>query len=240
VVDLTGSLEGEAGVVVRLGGDEGGPLVDLTTVAVVSMHPMAAVLRLLVERLSVLGLERLAATVLLPASEMGSAGVDELHQQTAGLLTFKPLQKDVYDAQVAFNLQASLGTAAKIDLERERTKISRQVGGDANVLALQVVQAPVFHGFAASVFVEMSHVVSEEKLHRALRSGMLHLAEVTAPSNASVAGTGEVRLTFQLTASKVGSSFWIWLTGDNLRLAVKNAALCALELVALRPCGGVN
>jgi aspartate-semialdehyde dehydrogenase len=231
IVDLTGALEGEAGVVVRSGGEEGETPVNLTTVAVVSMHPMAAVLRLMRMRLNTLGLKRLAATVLLPASEMGSAGVDELHQQTAGLLTFKPLQKNVYDAQVAFNLQASLGS---------ESKILRQAGGEADVLTLQVVQAPVFHGFAASVFVEMNDVVRKEPLHKVLRSGVLHFAEDLAPSNNSVAGTAEVSLSLQVAESGEASSFWIWLAGDNLRLAAKNASLCALELAALRPVLGVN
>jgi aspartate-semialdehyde dehydrogenase len=240
IVDLTGALEGEAGVVVRSGGEEGETPVNLTTVAVVSMHPMAAVLRLMRMRLNTLGLKRLAATVLLPASEMGSAGVDELHQQTAGLLTFKPLQKNVYDAQVAFNLQASLGSESKIDPDRERAKILRQAGGEADVLTLQVVQAPVFHGFAASVFVEMNDVVRKEPLHKVLRSGVLHFAEDLAPSNNSVAGTAEVSLSLQVAESGEASSFWIWLAGDNLRLAAKNASLCALELAALRPVLGVN
>ena len=50
---------------------------------------------------------QLAATVLEPASEQGKAGLDELHQQTVGLLSFQSVPKDVYDTQVAFNLKAA-------------------------------------------------------------------------------------------------------------------------------------
>ena len=35
--------------------------------------------------------------------------MDELHQQTVNLLSFQPLPKDVYDAQVAFNMLARHG-----------------------------------------------------------------------------------------------------------------------------------
>ena len=41
-----------------------------------------------------------------PASEHGQRGMDELHQQTVNLLSFQPLPKDVFDAQVAFNMVA--------------------------------------------------------------------------------------------------------------------------------------
>jgi hypothetical protein len=37
-----------------------------------------------------------------------------------------------------------------------------------------------------------------------------------------------------------GDGFWLWMAGDNLRLAVSNAAGCAQELATLRPAGGVN
>jgi aspartate-semialdehyde dehydrogenase len=245
VVDLTGALEGMPGVLVRAGFMEGrwveaGTAPDLATVAVVVAHPMAAVLAVIETKLRPLGLVRLAATVLLPASEMGSAGVDELHQQTVGLLSFQPLQKDVYDAQVAFNVLASLGGAAKVDLERVRSTIVRQsklLAGGSSVLALQVVQIPVFHGFGASVFVEMTPGVDEAEVRRLVDGGVLRVVEQGAPSNESVAGENEMMV--RLEAADEGG-FWLWMAGDNLRLAVGNAAGCAQELAALRPASGVN
>ena len=49
------------------------------------------------------------ATIFEPASEHGQRGMDELHQQTVNLLSFQPLPKDVFDAQVAFNMVARYG-----------------------------------------------------------------------------------------------------------------------------------
>jgi len=239
VVDLTGALEGLPGVVVRSAWVDGGDAPDLATVAVVAAHPMAAVMALIETKLRPLGLTRLVATVLLPASEMGSAGVDELHQQTVGLLAFHPLQKDVYDAQVAFNVLAELGGAAKGDLERVRSTIVRQVellGGVAGALALQMVQVPVFHGFGASVFVEIAPEVGEAEVRRALQGGVLQVVE-DAPSNESVAGESVMMVRLEAAG---GDGFWLWMAGDNSRLTVGNAAGCARELVALRPASGVN
>jgi aspartate-semialdehyde dehydrogenase len=224
---------------------QGGAVPDLTTIAVVSANPAAIMLALANTRLRPLGLTRLAATVLQPASELGNAGVEEVHQQTVGLLSFKPLKKDVYDAQVAFNVVASLGSAAKVDLETVRTKISRQVGaltGDTAVdsIALQLLQVPVFHGYTASVFLELVAGVGDEAVRNALHGGELQLLDEQSPSNESVAGRDEVLLSVTATSSKEGSAFWLWMAADNLRLAARNAAACALELVKLRPTSGVN
>jgi aspartate-semialdehyde dehydrogenase len=244
IVDLTAALEGLPGALLRSSWMEGaGP--DLATTAVVAAHPMAALLALLEVRLRPLGLKRLAATVLLPASEMGSAGVDELQQQTVGLLTFQTLPKGVYDAQVAFNVAASLGGAAKLDLVAVRTLIARQAAiltGEASVLAVQAVQAPVFHGFAASVFVELQEGIVHEAVAKALRGGILQVvaAEEDEPSNASVAGDSEATLSVRAAGATADGTFWVWLTVDNLRLAVGNAAGCARELAALRPVSGVH
>jgi aspartate-semialdehyde dehydrogenase len=241
VVDLTGALEGLPGVLVRSGWIAEGAAPDLATVAVVAAHPVAAVLALIEIRLRELGLMRLVATVLLPASEMGSAGVDELQQQTVGLLTFKTLPKDVFDAQVAFNVLAAVGGAAKVDLERVRSTIARQAGllaGESDVLALQVVQAPVFHGYAASVFLEMAAGVDEAEVRSALQGGVLQMVgEGDSPSNENVAGESEMVLRLEAAG---GDGFWLWMAGDNLRLAASNAAGCAQELATLRPAGGVN
>ncbi len=245
IVDLTGALEGQPQVLVRSPLIKGGTAPDLTTVAVVSAHAVAVMLGLLHARLQPLGLTRMAATVLQPASECGSAGVEELHQQTVGLLSFKPLKKDIYDTQVAFNVVASLGDAAKVSLETVRAKIGRHLGvlsGGAAVdrMALQLLQVPVFHGYTMSVFLELVAGVEEDAVRVALRGGEFELVEEPLPSNESVAGKDEVVLSMSAAKSKDGSAFWVWMAADNLRLAASHAAACAMELAALRPASGVH
>jgi aspartate-semialdehyde dehydrogenase len=245
IVDLTGVLEGQPHVLVRSPLVEGGTLPDLSTLAVVSAHPAAIMLALATTKLRFLGLIRMAATVLQPASELGNAGVEEVHQQTVGLLSFKPLKKDIYDAQVAFNVVASLGAAAKLNLESNQDKIHRQIGildqdGMADSVSLQLLQAPVFHGYTASVFLEMSQVLHEDEVRKELLGDASQLLEETSPSNELVAGKGEVLVRVTGTSSKEGSAFWLWMAADNLRLAARNAVTCALELVQLKPVSGLQ
>lgn len=245
IVDLTGALEGQPNVLVRSPLVDGGIQPDLATVAEVSAHPAAIMLAMATERLRREGLTRMAATLLQPASELGNAGVEEVHEQTVGLLSFKPLRKDVFDAQVAFNMVASLGAAAKSDLKNTRETIHRHIGildgnGATDSVTLQLLQAPVFHGYTASIFVEISKLQDEELVRKALLGDGSKLFEEESPSNEIVAGKGEVLFHITATSAKDGSAFWLWMAADNLRLAARNAAACALELVRLKPTSSVQ
>src|SRR5277367_3214765 len=124
IVDLSGGLEGEPGVLVcapwlqeAMGEAAVAIAPNLHTPAVVSAHPAALVLALLLEGLQHLGAIRsVSATVLEPASEYGKAALDELHQQTVALLSFQSIPTKVYDVQVAFNTVAAFGDGAKFSV----------------------------------------------------------------------------------------------------------------------------
>lgn len=240
IVDLTGALEEQQNVLVRSPLVEGGTLPDLATVAEVSAHPAAIMLALTHARLQSLGLTRMAVTVLQPASELGSAGVEEVHQQTIGLLSFRPLKKDIYDTQVAFNMVASLGGDAKLNLDTAGAKIHRHIvtltsADAADSIALQLLQAPVFHGYTASIFVELSRAEDEGSVRAAMLGGEPSLFEEESPSNESAAGKGEVLFSITPAISHPSNTFWLWIASDNLRLAARNATACALELLDLKP-----
>jgi aspartate-semialdehyde dehydrogenase len=252
IVDMTYALEGEAGVLVRgpwaavdaSGGDVDLGGLDLTTPAVVAAHPAAVMLALGAGRVdAALGLRTLAATVFEPASEHGQAAMDELHQQTVSLLSFQTVPRDQFDAQVAFNLVPGLGDAAKVKLEAVRDRIARHyallVGGRLPGLALQVVQAPVFHGYVISVLVELKEPSSAGQVEAALFGEHVDVVtgESDAPSNLSAAGQGDVLV--RVTEADE-TRLWVWMAADNLKLAALNAAECANELRRLRPLGPVQ
>ena len=95
-----------------------------------------------------------------PVSERDQAGVEELESQTASLLSFREIAKPVFDAQVAFNLLASYGEESKPRLADTRSAIARDVArylaGRAPVPAIQLVQAPVFYGYAFAAYAEFA------------------------------------------------------------------------------------
>ncbi len=258
IVDLTYALEREKDVLVRapwvaeaLAAKTQGnrPEPDLNTPAVVAAHPAAVMLALIAARLTTkLQLTRVAATVMEPASEHGRAAMDELHQQTVHLLSFQSLPREQYDAQVSFNLLPSLGEAAKVQLamteQRIRDHYAGLSGGALPSLAMQLIQAPVFHGYAASVLVEFGRPATVEQVEVALAGEHVDVVsgQSDPPSNLSAAGQEDimVRVSEDASGDEIGTRFWLWLAADNLKLAALNAITCANELRRLRPLGKVQ
>jgi aspartate-semialdehyde dehydrogenase len=244
IVDLTGALEGGEGIPVMSPWVEGARMPDLTTVAVVPANPAAVMLALLATRLRAgVGAVKMVATVLQPASQHGKAGLDELHAQTAALLSFQGVPRDVYDAQVAFNLLVELGADAKVSLAEDREQMRRQFAALAGglELELQLVQAPVFNGYTASVFVEFEAKVAGAAVGKALDGGVVRVVAEgdEAVSNQDVTEQAEVIVSVA-DAGEERRGFWVWAAADNLRLAALNAAACAAELARLRPAGKVQ
>jgi len=252
VLDLSGALDREPGVVVRapwLDFEAAAP--DLFTPAVVPAHPAALALGLLLERLHRAVPVRAAfATLLAPASEFGRGAMDELHQQTLNLLSFQELPRAIYDAQVAYNLLNGLGEAATASLvaleARVRRHYAQLAGPRGPALALQVVHAPVFHGHTFSIAVELERPAEIAQIEEALSSEHLDLVleDTDAPSNLAATGQNDVlvRLRPEKDArnSSQASRLWLWAASDNLRLHAQNAVECALDLRRLRPAGTVQ
>jgi aspartate-semialdehyde dehydrogenase len=180
-------------------------------------------------------------TILLlfpPVSERDQAGVDELESQTANLLSFRPIAQPVFDAQVAFNLLAGYGEECEPTLAELRAAIARDtseyLAGRVAVPALQLVQAPVFYGYAVAAYAEFTSPPHREQLEAAFASlGVkVGVAGDPAPTNVSVAGENEIHIARVEPDPSVAGGVWIWGVADNLRLAAVNAVRIAEELVA--------
>lgn len=261
VLDLSGALDQEPGVVVRApwldlrGRGAETAAVDLFTPAVVPAHPAALALALVLERLQQAAPVRATfATLLQPASEFGRAALDELHQQTMSLLSFQTMPRALYDTQAAYNMLAGLGEAAKVSLGSVEARVRRHFAAlSANrwpPLALQVVHAPVFHGHTFSIAVELERPAEISALEEALSGDHLDLVLEDTDSPSNLASTGQndvlVRLRPELGAapgarnSTAISRLWLWAASDNLRLQAHNAVACAMDLRRLRPQGTVQ
>ncbi len=252
IVDMTYALEGERGVPVRApwvrealkteARAAGGP--NLETAAVVAAHPAAVMLGLVAARVqAAMTVRSLAATVVEPASEHGRAAMDELHQQTVNLLSFQTLPKEQYDAQVAFNVVPSLGESAKVDLLATEERIARHYAllGALPRLDLELVQAPVFHGYVASVMLELEDETTAAQVEAALVGEGIDMVgeEGDPPSNLSAAGQEDVMVRVKRTEGSA-RRFWLWVAADNLKLGALNGIACANELRRLRPRGKVQ
>jgi aspartate-semialdehyde dehydrogenase len=185
--------------------------------------------------------QRIVLLLFPPVSDRDQAGIEELESQTAGLLSFREINRTVFDAQVAFNLLASYGEASKPRLEDVRARIANDVlgylRGRAPVPAIQLVQAPVFYGYAFAAYADLPSPGAPESFGQ-LEAAFLGLgAKIAAPdhaspTNVSVAGESEIHLARIKPDPNVANGAWIWGVVDNLRLTATNAVRIAEELVA--------
>jgi aspartate-semialdehyde dehydrogenase len=250
VLDLSGALDQEAGVLVRAPWLGAAGLAAETTADLFT--PAAALaLALLLERLQQAAPIRFAAaTVLEPASAFGRGAMDELHQQTVSLLSFQSLPRAIYDAQVAYNLLSGMGESSTINLIAEDARIRRhyEALGDGRwpSLALQVLHAPVFHGHAFSIAVELERAVDITALEEALGGEHVDLVLEDTDSPSNLAATGQSDILVRLRPERSSRNpnqaarLWLWAATDNLRLQAQNAVECALDLRRLRPAGTVQ
>ncbi|HTB97842.1 MAG TPA: Asd/ArgC dimerization domain-containing protein [Terracidiphilus sp.] len=252
VLDLSGALDQETGVLVRapwVNADNGSA--DLFTPAIVPAHPAALALALLLGRLQeAVPVRMTSVTLLLPASEFGRAAMDELHQQTVNLLSFQTLPREAYDAQAAYNLLSGVGENAKVRLSAVEARVRRHFAALAEnrwpALSLQVIAAPVFHGHAFSISVELERPVDVGALEDALSGDHLDLVleDTDSPSNLAATGQNDVLVRMRPEPGACNpaesSRVWLWAATDNLRLFAQNAVDCALELRRLRPQGTVQ
>jgi len=250
IIDLSSALENEPQATVRSLwierelGQVAPP--ELQPGPCITAHPVAVTLALLLLRAKKAGVIRRAVTTIFePASEHGQRGMDELHQQTVNLLSFQPLPKDVFDAQVAFNLVERYGPKSQPSLDSVEARVLRHyrkiTDGNALEPSLILLQAPIFHGHATAIFLEMDKPVDLSAVSDALAGDHVSMPsnDEDAPSNVSSAGQGDIQLAIKSDPVEP-NGVWLWAAVDNLRLSAINAVECAESMTATRPTGKIQ
>lgn len=236
IIDLSDSLESETGAVVCSPWLTSTPFAGRRVSIVIPAHPAAVMLALIASGLhDAFESVHLAATVLEPASQQGITGIDELQQQTINLLGFRSLPQTVYDAQVAFNLRTSLGESARTQLTQISATIRRHLGiiaGDAiaSAVSFQLLQAPVFHGYMMSIYVELPRAVDSAAIRKALEAKSLHVipAGEEAPTNQSIVEEAAIAISLVMEPARgERRGCWLWVAADNLKLAARQAVACS-------------
>lgn len=217
---------------------------DPADVAVhVIAHPAAIALALFLRRLHANDAIRSSVIqIFAPASEHGTVGVHELQQQTVSLLSFKNLPKDVFDTQLSFNMLARYGQEAPVSLEESEMRIERHLasllalpgdGAGAPMPSLRVIQAPVFHGYSFSAWVEFENAPDMEALESSLSIESIEVrgGDFEPPTNVGQAGQGGIAVGAITPDRNNPDAAWLWFVADNVRLAAENAVAVARQLV---------
>jgi aspartate-semialdehyde dehydrogenase len=246
IIDLTGAAEERPDARLRapLVEAEAGAESDDTGVPAVHTiaHPAAIALALFLRRLQAHDpIRRSVIQVFAPASEHGMRGVEELQQQTISLLSFKPLPRAIFDTQLGFNLVAQYGEEAPTALQDSELRIEHHLatllglpgeGSGAPMPSLRLVQAPVFHGYSFSAWVEFDGNPGVEALESGLASASIEVrgSEFEPPTNVGQAGQGGIAVGAISLDRNHPEACWFWLVADNLRLTAENAVALARQL----------
>jgi aspartate-semialdehyde dehydrogenase len=206
-------------------------------------HPAAIALALLLRRLHRNDpVRRSVIQILAPASEYGTAAVEELQQQTVSLLSFKSMPRTIFDAQLSFNLLAKYGEEARMALEETELRIERHLatllalpgaGEGAPMPSLRLIQAPVFHGYSFSVWVEFEGNPGIDALESTLGTASIEIRgrEFEPPTNVGQTGQGGIAVGGITEDRNEAEACWFWMVADNLRIVAENAVAVAQQLV---------
>ena len=207
-------------------------------------HPAAIAIAMVLHRLHQrYPVARSVIHVFEPASARGTPGVEELQQQTVGLLSFKNMPKKIFDAQLSFNMLARYGDeapealeSAELRIERHlATLLSRGAGSSAvpPMPSVRLIQAPVFHGYSLSLWLQFEQSPGVSLVESALDGEHvdLRVSDLEPPNSVGVAGQDGIAVGAVAMDRNDPQACWCWLAADNLRLAAENAIAVGMQFL---------
>jgi len=177
-----------------------------------------------------------AVTFQSASSSAGKAGVQELESQTGQLLSFQPLGKEVFDAQVAFTMLDRFGAAGHYNVQSSLDILRREVRSclpdEVRTPALQLLHAPVYYGTTVTACAQLDAGADAVALAKSCASvGFSLTAEDAAPDNVSSAGETTLQLALPRPDPSSPGNWWFWAAADNLRVPAANALKLAEKLL---------
>lgn len=244
IIDLTYSAEDDPEARIRAPQVEGPDYEPDHTGPQIVAHPAATAIAMVLRQLNAAyPIARAVVHIFEPASERGTAGIEELQQQTVNLLSFQTVPKKVFDTQLAYALLAQFGAEAPVPLSDIEDRIERHLASALERLegvpmpSLRLIQAPVFHGYSFSFWIEFEEGPAASDIEEAMSGAMgsdafdLRTGDLEAPNNVGIAGQTGIAVGAIAPDRNSANAYWIWAAMDNLRLAAESAAMIAGEAV---------
>jgi aspartate-semialdehyde dehydrogenase len=162
-------------------------------------------------------ISQLNITLMRSAEFRDKAGVDELASQTIALLSAREVVADVFPEQIAFNLLPEATDS------RLSTDLNHFMGTISYTPALQTINVPIFHGFAAAVQLRFASDVALEDCYQHLESMDGLVLKQGAASPISDCNQSFSCVISQLEqASNQPSSLQFWMIADPMRYGLAN------------------
>ena len=186
---------------------------DGASKVLLSPSPIVILLAHLLRPLKELGPADVFAQVLMPASSRDQAGLDELFEQTRSILAMRDDKPTaVFGKQIAFNL-----LPGDADTSGYLRHLEVLLGAETRV-AVQIVQAGVFHSLACSLMVSFEEDPGISALEEALAAHpWIELAEKDSrPGPTDAAAREEILVADLRPSPSRPGSYQLWAVMDNL------------------------
>lgn len=181
-------------------------------------------------------IKRVVVTTLQSVSGTGKKAIDELMHQTTALLNSRPIQKDVYPHQIAFNCLPHIDRFLENGYTNEEMKMineTKKIMGDDSIrLTATTVRVPVFRCHSESLNIETEKKLTPNDV-RAVLSTAPGIIVYDAPEKniyplaIDVADKDETYVGRIREDESIENGINIWIVADNLR---KGAALNAVQI----------
>jgi aspartate-semialdehyde dehydrogenase len=179
---------------------------------------------------------RLAATLLVPVSAVGQAGVLELSKQTAALLGGRSTRSHAFSHRIAFNLVPEVGDAAAStdgDTSQERSfraEVRRLWSVPDLTISVTAVRVPVFFGLSMVLSGSNGDPKALATLTRALAPGQggVKLLDQSGAFPMPLLTVGDSSVLVGRVRSDEAGGFQLFATVDALKLVAECAVAAGL------------
>jgi len=200
-----------------------------TAITLMAIHPLHRVF----------GLKRIIASSYQAVSGTGAMAIEELRKQVEAIASDKPVTREVYPHQIAFNVLPHVDSFLEDGYTREEMKMQNEGRRilDLPTLTASVtcVRVPVYRAHSVAVTAEFENPVSLEKAREAIKAApgiRLHddPANAVYPMPIECSGEDDCRIGRLRLDCALPNALTFWVCGDQL---LKGAALNAVQIAEL-------
>ena len=183
-------------------------------------------------------IKRVVVSTYQSVSGAGKKAMDELFQQTKGMLMYQEAKATEFTKRIAFNVIPHIDEFMPSGFTKEEWKMeveTKKILGDDIAITATCVRVPVFVGHSASVNVEFEEDITAAEAKKILSSAkgievMDKQQDAGYATPIDVVREDAVFVSRIRKDSSVDSGLSLWVVADNLR---KGAALNSIQIAEL-------
>lgn len=200
-----------------------------TAITLMALHPLH----------QAFGLKRIIASSYQAVSGTGAKAIEELRDQVGAITSGRPVAKEVYPHQIAFNVLPHVDSFLEDGYTREEMKMQNEGRRILNLPVLTAsvtcVRVPVYRAHSVAVTAEFERPVSIAKAQEAINAApgiRLHdnPANAVYPMPIECSGEDDCRVGRLRIDCALPNALTFWVSGDQL---LKGAALNAVQIAEL-------